>query len=608
MKERYTVEGMVCTACSSSLERALKKVDGIESANVNLIAKSLNVEYDESLVNSKDILLTIKKCGFSGSIDDIEKNKKMVKEVKQEKEWTKGPSPKVRLIVSFSLLIPLMYVSMGHMINLPLPHFMSMDENPLIYALVELILTTPILIVNRKFFINGARGLIHLSPNMDTLISLGSFISYLYGIIAIFFIIYGDTEIKMKYVSNLYFDASAMILSLITIGKTLEEKAKTKTISAVEALKELRPDKVRIIVDDKEIEIDINDLKVGDILSIKAGEAIPADGLIVSGSAYIDESAITGESIPKEKTIGDNVVSATINTDGYLHVKALAVNEDTTLSKIINLVKDASGSKMNMQLIADRISVFFVPSIILISLITFITWLLIKREIEPALFHAIQVLVISCPCALGLATPVAVTASIGACAKKGILIKDSLVFETLNKVDTVIFDKTGTLTTGKIYVSDVYATNSKNELLEIAKAIEAKSSHPIASAILEYTKEFKELDVTDYKILPGMGVECRINSDIIFGGNKRLFDSKGVVITDQNNNFDGTVVYFGRNKNYHGSIYLRDKVRDSAKDIVTSLKEKGIFVSLLSGDSYNACNKVISMLHTIAFTQMIKKE
>jgi len=586
IKEKYIIEGMSCTACSSSVERVTRKLNGVTESNVNLILKTLFIEYDESVLKEEDIFNAVKNAGF-----DIHKeinNKVVLEEIKEDNK--KYPSVKTRLIVSFCFLVPLMYISMGSMIGLPIFSFLSKETNPLIFSLVELILATPVLIVNRKFFVNGYKGLVRKSPNMDTLISFGSLISYIYGIFSIFMIAFFKEDVANKYVNNLYFDSSAMILALITIGKALEEKAKMKTSDAIDSLNKLIPNKVLIDNNGEQKEISIDDLSINDKIIIKAGEIIPVDGIIYSGSAYIDESRITGESLPMFKKNNDSVVSGSINTDGYLIIEVKSVKNDTTLNKIIDLLRKSGSSKTNIERIADKISAYFVPCIMGISLVTFIAWLIINKEFEPALYHAIQVLVISCPCALGLATPVAVTASIGACSKEGILIKKSDVFEDINKLTDFVFDKTGTLTVGVPKVNDIVVLKEKELLLKISKSLELKSNHPIAKAILEYTNDIDILDIKNLKIVPGEGVVGLFNGKEVLIGNKKMIDEKHIESIKDDNIY--TSIYVSYDNDLLGIIHIVDKVKEESKDVISYLKNNNIYVSMLSGDSFKVCNKV----------------
>ena len=521
MNKRFIVEGMVCTACSSSVERVVKRIPGITEANVNLIAKTLYVEYENKEENqiTEEVTTAVKKAGFSAYIDTPKQEKKQnqLNDV-TTKETTSGPTIKTRIIVSFVFVILLMYVAMGHMVNLPLPSFVSKHTNPLAFAILQMILAIPAIIVNRKFFINGTRGAIHLAPNMDTLISMGSAISFIYGVVNIILVATanGNEELITRCVNNLYFDSAAMILALITIGKALEEKAKSKTASAIEMLKNLVPPEITILKNDKETKINSEDLKIGDNIVVKAGEIIPADGIVKKGNAYIDVSALTGEPMPKFVEENDKILSASINTDGYLEIEATSTTENSTLSSIIELVKNAGATKAPIQRIADKISAIFVPAVLTIALVTLIVWLIISNNIGTALLYATQVLVISCPCSLGLATPVAVVASIGASAKEGILIKNAAVFETINRSNTIIFDKTGTVTEGKPSVESINPAGiSEEELIKIAKTLESKSNHPIANAIMTYASDIKEYESTEHQNIAGKGLSAKIDDNLL---------------------------------------------------------------------------------------------
>ena len=598
MNKRFIVEGMVCTACSSSVERVVKRIPGITEANVNLIAKTLYVEYENKEENqiTEEVTTAVKKAGFSAYIDTPKQEKKQnqLNDV-TTKETTSGPTIKTRIIVSFVFVILLMYVAMGHMINLPLPSFVSKHTNPLAFAIFQMALATPVIIVNRKFFINGTRGAIHLAPNMDTLMSMGSAISFIYGVVNIILIATanGNEELITRCVNNLYFDSAAMILALITIGKALEEKAKSKTASAIEMLKNLVPPEITILKDNKETKINSEDLKIGDIIVVKAGEIIPADGIVKKGNAYIDVSALTGEPMPKFVEENDKILSASINTDGYLEIEATSTTENSTLSSIIELVKNAGATKAPIQRIADKISAIFVPAVLTIALITLIVWLIISNNIGTALLYATQVLVISCPCSLGLATPVAVVASIGASAKEGILIKNAAVFETINRSNTIIFDKTGTVTEGKPSVESINPVGTnEEELIKIAKTLESKSNHPIANAIMTYASDIKEYESTEHQNIAGKGLSAKIDDIEIIIGNETLFKEKEININGAIKSEYGTTLYISKSNNFIGTITINDKIKETSKEAITNLKRDNIYTSLLSGDAYEPCNKV----------------
>ena len=598
MNKRFIVEGMVCTACSSSVERVVKRIPGITEANVNLIAKTLYVEYENKEENqiTEEVTTAVKKAGFSAYIDTPKQEKKQnqLNDV-TTKETTSGPTIKTRIIVSFVFVILLMYVAMGHVVNLPLPSFVSKHTNPLAFAILQMVLAIPVIIVNRKFFINGTRGAIHLAPNMDTLISMGSAISFIYGVVNIILIATanGNEELITRCVNNLYFDSAAMILALITIGKALEEKAKSKTASAIEMLKNLVPPEITILKDDKETKINSEDLKIGDIIVVKAGEIIPADGIVKKGNAYIDVSALTGEPMPKFVEENDKILSASINTDGYLEIEATSTTENSTLSSIIELVKNAGATKAPIQRIADKISAIFVPAVLAIALVTLIVWLIISNNIGTALLYATQVLVISCPCSLGLATPVAVVASIGASAKEGILIKNAAVFETINRSNTIIFDKTGTVTEGKPSVESINPAGiSEEELIKIAKTLESKSNHPIANAIMTYASDIKEYESTEHQNIAGKGLSAKIDDTEIIIGNETLFKEKEINISGAIKSEYGTTLYISKGNKFIGTITINDKIKETSKEAITNLKRDNIYTSLLSGDAYEPCNKV----------------
>lgn len=598
MNKRFIVEGMVCTACSSSVERVVKRIPEIKEANVNLIAKTLYVEYENKEENqiTEEVITAVKKAGFSAYIDTPKQTKKHKElEDTSTKETSTGPTIKARIIVSFVFVILLMYVAMGHMIHLPLPNFVSKETNPLAFASLQMVLAIPVLIVNRKFFINGTRGAIHLAPNMDTLISMGSSISFIYGVVNVILIAAanGNEELISQCVNNLYFDSAAMILALITIGKALEEKAKSKTSTAIELLKNLVPPEITILKDEKETKIESENLKIGDVIVVKAGEMVPADGIIKKGNAYIDVSALTGEPIPKFVKENDKILSASINTDGYLEIEATTTTENSTLSSIIELVKNAGATKAPIQRLADKISAIFVPSVLLIALVTLIVWLIISSDIGTALLHATQVLVISCPCSLGLATPVAVVASIGASAKEGILIKNAAVFETINKSNTVIFDKTGTVTEGKPSVESVNPLDiTEEELIKIAKTLESKSNHPIAKAILAYNSDVTEYESTDHQNIAGKGLSAKIDGIEISIGNEIFFKEKGIILDRAIKSEYGTTLYVSKDNKLVGTITINDKIKETSKEAIAKLKSNNIYTSLLSGDAYAPCNKV----------------
>lgn len=597
---------MSCSACSASVERVLSKKDGVIKAEVNLIAKTLVCEFDETKISTDEIIKTVEKAGFTATLIE-EKNKNVVKfhdTVSAKSAPNEYLSIKFRLIFSVIFLLILMYVSMGHMIGLPLPKFISNELNPVGFAFTQLLLASPILYVNRKFFYNGFKAIKHKASNMDSLVAIGSLSAFLFGIFAIFMMSYGlstnNPTLVNKYVKNLYFESSAMILTLITIGKTLEEKAKAKTGSAVESLKKLTPKTVNVEVNGSIIEIPIEQVKISDIVVVKSGEYIPVDGTIVDGGAYIDESALTGESVPVYKTVGDKVMSASTFTDGFIKISATAVGNDTTLSKIIDLVSDAGATKAPIARFADKISGIFVPTVSVISLITFIIWLILGKGFETAINYAISVLVISCPCALGLATPVAVTASIGTSAKNGILIKSAEAFEILAKTDTVVFDKTGTITAGVPILSGLYPTEKfdNDYLSSVAISLEEKSSHPLAKAIINGLGEAKKLETKKYSAVLGKGVTAEIDGVKHYAGNEKFLIENNIDTSKESNKAknlakDGhSVMWFANENEVIGIITTTDKIKDTAVETVSKIKEYGITVAMISGDNNETVNAI----------------
>ncbi len=616
MKREYNVEGMSCSACSSAVERVVKRINGVSKANVNLVAKLLQCEFDEKLVTDADVIKAVEKAGFTATVIENKKTEK-----KEKVSNSNLPSVKFRLIFSIILLLPLLYLSMSGMLGLPLPDFLSKQAHPLTFALLQMSLASPVLYVNRKFFYSGVKALLHRSPNMDTLVMMGSGIAYLFSVFSIIMIGVGfengDTDKIARYVNSLYFESSAMILTLITIGKLLEEKAKNKTGSAVEELKKLTPDTVTVLDNGKPIQIKTSELKLGDLVVVKNGEGIPVDGEIVEGGGYIDQSAINGESLPIYKSVGDKVISASINTDGYIVVKATAVGDDTTLSKIIDLVRDAGVSKAPIAKLADKISGIFVPIVMGIALVTLIVWLSLGYAFEIALVHAVSVLVISCPCALGLATPVAVSASIGLSAKKGILIKSAGALQQLSKTDIVVFDKTGTLTIGKPTVKNMVTFNGvkEDELKKIARALEDKNSHPLAKAVVDYCGDVGFFEASDYTVINGKGVECVVDGVKYLTGNEKFFVEKGIdisVATASANKMynDGhTVLWFARQEKVIGLMSVSDTIKDNAKETVKDLKEQGISVNMLSGDNRFSCQSVCNALDIdFAYSEVMPDE
>ena len=530
-KVKFDVTGMTCSSCSSHVDKAVRKLDGVKDVNVNLLSNNMIVEYDEQVVNDDKIIKAVVEAGYGASVVSDKKDKKKEEHKDIQKENIK--SMKIRLIISVCFLIPLMYIAMHHMLKewfgLPVPQIIKNlfhgSQNAIIFGFTQFLLLLPIIYVNRNYFIVGFKRLFKGTPNMDSLIAIGSSAATIYGIFAIYMIGYGlghnQMELVNRYSMDIYFESAGTILTLITVGKYLETKSKGKTSDAISKLIDLAPKTATVIRDEKELEIDLEEIIVGDIILIKPGGSVPVDGVIIEGNSSIDQSSITGESIPVEKTIGDNIVSGTINKNGYLKMKATKVGENTTLSQIIKLVEEASNSKAPISKIADKVSGIFVPVVITIAVLTVIIWLLAGQTFEFALTMGIAVLVISCPCALGLATPVAIMVGTGKGAENGILIKSAESLELLHLVDTVVLDKTGTITEGKPKVTDIITTIEQKEFLKIAGSLEKSSEHPLAEAVIQKAKNEKVelVEVTNFEAISGRGVKGKIENQEYFGGN-----------------------------------------------------------------------------------------
>jgi ATPase-IB_hvy: heavy metal translocating P-type ATPase len=540
--EKFTITGMSCSACSTRVEKAVNKLDGIDKASVNLLTNSMQADYDENVVSQQDIIKAVVDAGYGASPADTGSSASSGAPQKSASDLAKEEmkSMKQRLIGSIIFLIPVMYISMYHMFNewfgLPIPNFMHYifhgPQNAITFAFTQFLLILPILYLNRKYYINGFRNLFEGAPNMDSLVGLGSMAAALYGVFAIFRMSWGlghgDLALVSQYSMNLYFESAGMIVTLIDIGKYLEARAKGKTSTAIEKLMDLAPKQATVLRNGIETVIPVEELVVGDEIVIRPGESIPADGIISEGSTSVDESAITGESIPVEKQAGDKVTSATINKTGFIHIKAQRVGSDTTISQIIKLVDEASASKAPIAKLADTISGYFVPAVIAIALVTGIVWYFVLGfSAEFAFSTAIAVLVISCPCALGLATPVAIMVGTGKGAENGILIKSGEALETAHAIDTVVMDKTGTITEGRPKVTDIIAfKGSDDQLVSLAAALEKGSEHPLAEAINTYAADHSLTGKTasDFKALFGRGVQAVIDGKTYYAGNIRLMD------------------------------------------------------------------------------------
>ena len=601
-KEKYNITGMSCAACSAKVERVVGKLDGVENVSVNLLTNSMQVEYKEDKLSSNDIIKNIADAGYGASLATATKQKKEEKSIKKTNDDA-ITSMKFRLKVSIVFLAILMYFSMGSMIGLPLPKFLSGEGNPVGFALTQLLLVLPVMYVNRKYYISGFKSLFHLSPNMDTLIAVGTVAAFTYGVIAIYVMGYAlnnaDMHTVTEYRMNLYFESVSMILTLITLGKFFETGSKARTTDAISKLIDLSPKRANVLRDGVEENILTEDVVVGDIVIVRPGESIPVDGMIIEGSTSVDESAITGESIPVQKEKGDKLIAATINKNGSVRIKATEVGEDTAISRIIALVEEASSSKAPIAKMADKVAGVFVPVVMGISLITFIVWLALGYDFSFALNCAIAVLVISCPCSLGLATPVAIMVGTGKGAENGILIKSADALETTHSIDTVVLDKTGTVTEGKPVVTDILTFDiDENEFLKLAAGVESASEHPLAEAIVEKAKE-KNLEIvspTEFQAISGRGIVASVSGSKIIAGNEQAIKEqygnsenftevfkKGNELAAQGK----TPMYFGKDNKLLGIIAVADTIKKDSKEAIQALKNRNIDVVLLTGDHKN---------------------
>ncbi|WP_026487839.1 heavy metal translocating P-type ATPase [Butyrivibrio sp. XBB1001] len=615
--DKYIVTGMSCAACQARVEKAVSGLEGVDSCSVNLLTNTMLVEGN---ANSSQIIDAVEKAGYGASsmngeskVSSSEAGADSGNLYAAEEEALKDhetPVLKKRLIYSIGFLIVLMYFSMGHMMfGFPLPGFF--DGNHVAMGLVQMLLAIIIMFINKKFFVSGFSSLIHRAPNMDSLVALGSGASFLYSLVALFLMtdaqVKGDADAVMGYMDNLYFESAAMILTLITVGKMLEARSKGKTTDALKSLIKLSP-KEAVILDDagKEITVPIENIKKGDIFVVRPGESIPVDGVIVEGNSAVNESALTGESIPVDKSIGDNVSSATINQDGFIKCRAVRVGKDTSLSQIIQMVSDAASTKAPIAKVADRVSGVFVPVVIGIALLTFIIWLLVGASFPFSLSRAIAVLVISCPCALGLATPVAIMVGNGMAAKNGIMFKTASALENAGKTKIIALDKTGTITKGEPVVTDVFTAEhfsssgysigrlSEDELLETAAALEKKSEHPLAKAVVKYTDEIivdLEEEVTDFKAYPGNGLEGYFNGNLVRGGNLEYIKENAIVSPEvelrakELSKEGKTPLFFSKGNALLGIIAVADTIKEDSATAVSQLKNLGIHVVMLTGDN-----------------------
>lgn len=604
MNKKYKVTGMTCSACSSRVEKCVGKLDGVNTVSVNLLTNSMQIDFDESKLTEEKIADSVTQAGYGMEIPTGKSEKKEEKEDIVEKNIE---NMKKRTIWSFIFLIPLMYVAMGHMAGLPQPSFLRGDANAVSFALTQLLLCIPVLYINRAYFERGFRSLIHGAPNMDTLISVGSGASLIYGIFAIYRMGYGlgtqNMELVHRYLHDLYFESAVMILALINIGKYLEARSKGKTSEAIQKLMDLAPKTALVERNGQVVEIAAEDMLTGDILQVKPGSSIPADGVVIEGRTSVDEAAITGESMPVEKKEGDTVTAATLNKTGFIRMRAARVGQDTTFSQIIRLVEEASSSKAPIARMADKIAGIFVPTVMGIALLTGIVWLLMGAEFEFALSCAIAVLVISCPCALGLATPVAIMVGTGKGAENGILIKSGEALEITHNVQSVVLDKTGTITEGKPVVTDIISLGmSENKILEISAALEKKSEHPLAEAVLLKAKGMELPNAENFAAIPGKGITAKIQGNIYYAGNQKLMQEQGISCEKALSSMEKlskegkTPLILADEKQVFGIIGVADVVKPTSAKAIQELKKLGIQVIMLTGDNARTAKAIQKQL------------
>ena len=619
MSKKYNVTGMTCSACSSNVEKSVRKLNGVRTVNVNLLSNNMTVDYDDSVTNDAEVIRAVENAGYGASVFSRKADANAKSQPAENPVQKELKSMQMRLIVSFTFLIPLLYLAMHHMlkeaIGLPVPEMIKAafhgPENGVVYAFAQFLLLLPIAYVNRKYFQVGFKTLAKRAPNMDSLIAIGSTAAMVYGVYAIFRIGYGlghgDMETADHFLMDLYFESAGTILTLITLGKYLEARSKGKTSEAITKLMDLAPKTAVVIRGDAEVEIPVEEVVVGDILPVRPGQSIPVDGIIVEGSSSVDQSALTGESIPVEKHVGDKVIAATINKTGFFKFEAQKVGDDTTLAQIIELVEDASSSKAPIAKLADKISGIFVPVVIGIAILSAAAWLIAGQSFEFALSIGIAVLVISCPCALGLATPVAIMVGTGKGASNGILIKSAESLETTHTVNTVVLDKTGTITEGKPKVTDMLAAkpDTERELLTLAASIEKPSEHPLADAIVEKAAEsgIELRTVEQFDSVSGQGVAAVVDGKQYYAGNRAMMDSRQVDISALQSACDAlaedgkTPLYFAQGQTLIGVIAVADVVKPTSRQAIEEFKAMGIDVVMLTGDNKRTAEAIRRQLH-----------
>ncbi|MFW3405695.1 heavy metal translocating P-type ATPase [Aliarcobacter butzleri] len=608
--QKFDIKGMTCSACSTAVDRNVKKLEGINEVNVNLLNNSMIVKYDENVLNNETIIKKVQDAGYEAFL--VENGKKTQKNSTEENLGKIETNElKNRLIISFIFAIPLFYISMGHMLNWYLPHLFHGYSNAITFSFTQFLLALPIVFINIKYYKVGFKTLYKGSPNMDSLIAIGTSAAMIYGVFSIYKIGYGlgnnDIDMVIQYSHDLYFESAAIVLTLITLGKFLEARAKENTSEAINKLINLTPKTALVLRNNQEIEIPIDELILKDIVIVKPGNIVPTDGVIIFGNSSIDESMLTGESLPVFKKVGDKIIGASINKSGSFKFEVTKLGEDTVLSQIIKLIEEASSSKAPISKLADRISAIFVPTVIVISILATVTWLFLGYSFEFALSIGIAILVISCPCALGLATPTAIMVGTGKGAQNGILIKSAESLEIAHTINTVVIDKTGTITEGKTQVTDIF-TNEKitqDKLLQLCATIEKNSEHPLADAILKKTqeKEIELLNATDFEALNGLGIKAKVEDRVFYIGNKKLLDSKNISLdlfyekSEKLANEAKTPIFIADESEVLGLIAISDVVKPTSKDAILEFEKMGLEVIMLTGDNYKTANAIAKQIN-----------